>query len=232
MRIEVKNADNLATLVKAFPEAKVRALITRPSVDCWAVEIPDAERPPLTHQIEWDTVESGRGTGDAQRFIVNADFATACNLFDVLQESQTVAEVRQRKIPGQDEPREPKLTTLGVSDCPRCGVLVNAADAASHVCKLPAESPGTATDEELDAMGPDISEAEEVYIARREDGTLKTWVLFSKTKVIWGKPKETKREILKRWKKDNGPWKTLTKFKGLSRPSELAAAIASLQSED
>jgi len=90
--LEVKNGENLAAIVKAFPGAEVHTLITRPPCDCWRVVIPDQPRPPgITHQVEWEDDQGNR-------FVVNADWETACVLFDVFKNS-TGFEVVQRKLP-------------------------------------------------------------------------------------------------------------------------------------
>lgn len=41
MIFEVQSGENLAAIIKAFPDAKIRALVTRPPCDCWRVEISD-----------------------------------------------------------------------------------------------------------------------------------------------------------------------------------------------
>jgi hypothetical protein len=61
MIVEVKNGENLAALVKAFPNAEVRALITRPAMDCWRVTIPGQppEPPKLDPDLEKAIVDAG-----------------------------------------------------------------------------------------------------------------------------------------------------------------------------
>lgn len=42
MKFEVKSGKNLAEIIREFPEATVRSLISGPGEDVWSVEIPDS----------------------------------------------------------------------------------------------------------------------------------------------------------------------------------------------
>jgi len=203
MFVEVKNGENLAALLKAFPNAKVRPLITRPACDCWRVEIPEEPRPPISHQLEWEDK-------DGNRYIINGDWGTVSNLFDILKNFPGIDSVSQRRIPGTDLPEEDEDRTA----VPDCG--------PAEDTKLPAESPGTATDEELDEM-----DREPVTICRlkREDGK-KVWVMFDAITTLRGEPGESERSIKERWRKTTGEIQLLNKIKGTVRPSELAMMLS------
>jgi len=193
MRFEVKNGENLAALLKAFPNAKVRALITRPKIDCWSFEVPElpqgtgpnAGLTALHLKPEDPCPTCGK---EYQPYVI-LDYR--CNhCLDKLKKEKGTGRNKSLPLPTPLD-KKPKTTAGG------------GYGETSWSVPKPAVKLGNA-----------VLEPGKTFLARVDKGIngKRVWAMFDQLSSMLGGDDETKKQIIQRWEKIE------RKFVGLEDP--------------